>query len=339
MRRAAIQLFGTQLVAAGALGLPAVGAALALMEQLFPDLEINKLIRENFAKMAGDDEELGGVVADVALRGLPHMIPNGPDLSSRYALGNVMGVSNYDGFSLSTLVGPTGNLFKSLTGGVQELSQGQLGAAAQSALPLAFKNLIRLYREDGTLRNERGSPLIGDLSTGEKLGYALGFNPQRVARMQESNRLQSRSEEIALYKYQKLQKQIVETFESEGPNAARNLVMASSNEDPSILHANLARAVAKRIVDRQTPVDLRRKIGSRTAGSGQQLLQASQNSMPPPQEVQRYAMQKQLEQLLGVPGQGRLSASELSQKGRLDQFLLENPFVPLFEAKRRLGIR
>ena len=203
-QKAAVQLVGTQLLAAGALGLPFVGAAIALLEQLFPTIELNRALREGAANLAGDDEELGGVVSDIALRGLPQSLPNGPDVGSRYALGNVLGTSSYDGFSLESFVGPTASLFHNVGRGVGFVSQGETLRGVESAVPQAFKRIMKLYREEGDVRDSAGRTLVNDLSMGEQVSLAIGFTPQRVSRLRDFARLQSRANEVGTIEYKRV---------------------------------------------------------------------------------------------------------------------------------------
>jgi len=45
-RKAGVQMLSTQLAAAGLLGLPFVSGMVALLNQMFPNLELNKKLRE-----------------------------------------------------------------------------------------------------------------------------------------------------------------------------------------------------------------------------------------------------------------------------------------------------
>lgn len=336
-QKAAVQLVGTQLLAAGALGLPFVGAGIALLEQLFPTLELNRALRESVAGLAEDDSELGGVLADVTLRGLPQMLPNGPDVGSRYALGNVLGTSSYDGFSLESFVGPTASLFHNIGRGIQHVSKGDISRGVESAVPQAFKRVMQLYRDEGDVRDTAGRTLVNDLTMGEQTLLAIGFTPQRVSRLRDFSRLQSRANEVATLEYKKIIEKAAEAQARGDSTGARTILASAAAADPTFQQPVAARSVATALERRAFPIDPRTLANSRTGASASGLLQASQVTTDP-QELGRLLYRKQIERALGVPGQGRLTPSQLVAAQRIDALLSQNPFLSRSEARRLLGL-
>ncbi|HEU0046496.1 MAG TPA: hypothetical protein VFQ43_02675, partial [Nitrososphaera sp.] len=80
-RKAGVQMLGTQCALAGVLGLPFVSSAIAALDKAFPDLEVNKHLREWMHQIAGEDGENGNVLTDIGMTGIPSMM--GWDVQSR----------------------------------------------------------------------------------------------------------------------------------------------------------------------------------------------------------------------------------------------------------------
>lgn len=334
-KKAAIQLIGTQLVAAGALGLPFAGAAIALLEQM-TDMEVHRYARETLLKMFEDDEELGGIVSDIALRGLPHMLPNAPDVGSRYELGNILGTSSYDGFSLEALAGPTYSLFTNLARGIQAAQQGEMGEAFKEIMPQAFKKPIELIRNDGDIRSRAGQTYIDDLTGMEKVMYAIGFTPQRVAREREGERIIGRANQVASQQYQKLVRNVLERYEQKDIQGGRQLINDFAAKNDLVSVASIARSVAQAAEKRNFPVDLNRLPSSRVGDSLKRYL-AGYGQTNPANELERFTYRKQIEQLFGIPGQGQITPNQYLRAQRLDEVMRQNPFLSRVEAQNFIG--
>jgi hypothetical protein len=89
-KTALTHLLAAQVAAAGALGVPFIGTAIALIDQMFPSAEAGKHLRDFvngiIPKFLEDDEEDGGTIADIAMGGIPSMF--GWDFQSRLSMGN-----------------------------------------------------------------------------------------------------------------------------------------------------------------------------------------------------------------------------------------------------------
>src|SRR5204863_5728537 len=141
-----------QFALGGALGLPFVAAGMALLEQVFPGLDVRKGVREAFVNMAGDDEDMGHTVADGAMRGLFNLSP--VDIGSRFQLANLLGVSPYDGFSWANVPGPAANMMKNYVVAAGQASTGDFGQAARTAAPSSIKNILNLVHDDWAVRDK-----------------------------------------------------------------------------------------------------------------------------------------------------------------------------------------
>ena len=121
--------FAVQTAFAGVLGLPGAGAGLAVIDQVFPELEVNKNVRKWANMIFAGDEENGNAISDVAMMGIPSMF--GWDLQSRMSMGNLVpGVSEFNGFQPENLAGPAVHLGAQLFKGVSQALTGRPGEAA-----------------------------------------------------------------------------------------------------------------------------------------------------------------------------------------------------------------
>lgn len=317
-RKAAIVMFGTQLAAAGALGLPGIGAGIAVLEQIFPDLELNKLIRENLAKIGGDDQALGSFISDTALRGLPNQL-GGVDVGSRLSLGNnVLGLSSYDGFDVSNILGPSLNLFKNMAVGVTQATQGNLGGAVQSMVPPAYKKLIALGQGEGAIRDGQGKLLL-EPSMGEKFALMLGFQPKALSDLKDAKRIESRSQDIEKRKTIQFNSQVADALQSGDKSQLRNLLQGKLKEDETFDPRSAVRAAASLVEQRTQPLDLSRTSTSSTANT---LLSTYQGGTThAPTELQRLQLRKQIESSSGIPGIGRISAQDIHEAQMIDALM------------------
>tara|TARA_R110000782_G_scaffold146907_1_gene239608 strand:+ start:16310 stop:24628 length:8319 start_codon:yes stop_codon:yes gene_type:complete len=335
-KKAAVQLFGTQLLAAGALGLPFVGPMIALLEQMFPTLELNKELRTSAAGMIQDDESLGGIVADIALRGAAHSVPGAPDIGSRYAMSNIMGTSAYDGFSLEGFMGPTASLVNNIGRGIGQFSKGEISRGVESVLPTAFKRSIQLHRGEGTPRDQAGRPLVNDITMGEQAGMLLGFTPQRISRARDIARLQSRANEVGAIEYKRVIEKSRELQDNGDVDGARRVLEKHADENPLFSMKGGVRSVAKASENRQFAVDPRSLATSRSKDHNK-LLASSQIGVDP-QQLTRLLYRKRVESMLGMGQQGQLSQNELMKAARLDAILKENPFMSHIQGRQALGL-
>ena len=71
------QLLATQLALAGVMGVPFMGGALAVVNQAFPELEVNKRREGLGERIAGGSVEEPSTLSDMAMMGIPSMMRMG----------------------------------------------------------------------------------------------------------------------------------------------------------------------------------------------------------------------------------------------------------------------
>lgn len=330
-RRATVIMLGTQLAAAGALGLPGVGAGIAVLEQMFPDLELNKAIRENLAKLGGDDTELGAFISDIALRGVVNQL--GPvDIGSRFSMGNsILGASSYDGFDVKNILGPTYNLFSNMALGVQQAASGNTQGAVHNLVPPAFKKIVDLYSADGDIRDGKGNLLLKP-TFGEQFALAVGFRPKRVSDIQDAKRIESRSQEIEKRETMQFNNQLADALEAKDQGTLKTLLQQKAAQDDTFDPRSAIRAASVIVENRTMPVDLSRTVRSEGAGS---LLQSFQIGSQGPSEVQRLQLRKSLEASTGIPGLGTMSPRDVMTAQQVD--LLTKQGMTREQAKEKVS--
>jgi hypothetical protein len=106
---------------------------------------------------------------------------------------------------LVSLLGPTAALGTSAFRAVDLLNQGHYERALETASPAFVRNFLKANRfsSEGAL-SLNGDELIPDFSSGEIIGQALGFSPERLAQKQKANIEMKAAEQEILKKHQDL---------------------------------------------------------------------------------------------------------------------------------------
>lgn len=290
----------------GALSLPFAGALLAVVEQLFPELEtrrnLEEATRNAVAALLGDPA--AEFVADMALRGLPTVV-GGIDMSNRLALSNLLGVSPYDGFSWENFVGPAGSILGNMFRAIRDFNEGHVGHAFKSVVPSSLKPTVDLLIGKGVPITRGGEPII-HLNAAEKALYVLGFRPARLAKAKQAIMLAEQHDRVMQNK--------LATFHR---NLAARLV---AGEDPAKIAAEIElkkqeygdlfdvdeskRSVAEKATAMHFAFDPSRTGVRIGAPVRYQLARAA--GIPVSDEFERYQMKKALEAALGLRGRGRI---------------------------------
>src|SRR5258705_5595580 len=155
--------------------MPFAAAGVSLLNQAFPQLELNKNLRSLVQQLFDEDESHDKPFSDLAMSGIPSMF--GWDFQSRLSMGNtVPGVSEINGFQpdmMSSFV-PTNLLMKFIKGG-QKVSQGDLKGIGDM-MPTAVKHIVNAVRDDGKVRDYQDKPIAGGGRTmGELTWEVMGF--------------------------------------------------------------------------------------------------------------------------------------------------------------------
>jgi len=330
-KNAALKAFGqmamTQVALGGALSLPFTGATMALLEQMFPDANIKQGVKDTLAGMFTDDEEMGGLIADCALKGAPTRFM-GVDLSSRVALSNILGVSSYDGFSLPNLLGPSGAVFNGLVTGANQLASGNSGEALKSLMPVPYKNVIDLYNNQGAMRDKSGN-LIYDPTRKEKILYALGLRPTAVTSFREAQRNVERMEASKTRENANFFGQLANQMQQGDTAGVREALNQKHAEDPMFDPVAGGRRVVEELEKRLYPIDLAR-TGSLAGASDRQRVQNQLQDRGLPTETERVQTKIALGQQLGLPPvQSRL---QLNMASMVDHIRTMNPTLSRQEA-------
>ena len=329
-RVALAQLMGTQLFLAGAMGMPFVGAGLSLLNQAFPQWEINKRMRETLSQLDDETEDYGFLLSDVAMSGIPSMF--GWDMQSRLSMGNpVPGISEINGFQPEVLYGAPISLMTKFVKGGQKVSQGDL-EGVRDMMPPAAAKLWQLYNAQGKLTDYNGKP-VGDRSPGETVGMALGFQPTRMTKFNAANRMKIQNEA----EHRRETAQFNEDMGKKALDGRFGDIIQSINaraaEDEQFDPRRAAIAAAKAAVEWQFPRDLRNEVTRRSA----KVLQYFPLDRSQPSEVQKQELQGYILQHLGVPMKKR----DMAKYAIMDQLQVEHPDWSRIElgeeAERQLG--
>ncbi len=333
-RTALGQTLITQTALSGAMGLPFATATLALLEQCFPTLEASKTVEDTIRKMVGEDEEGGGMWSDIILRGIPYWKP-GIDLSSRLAVSNLMGLSPYDGFSLKNLMGPTASVLANINQAVRKGVEGQWAEAGETLLPTAWKNVVKLWRDDWVMRDSAGRELL-EPTPGELAWDMFGFRPRRLTDARNAVRMAQRGDEVWKRKNQLFHEEMAKRMMAGDTVGVQTALLDRQAEVDGYSAVAGARAVVDEVVDRTLPYDFARE-GIRVNAAQRQLL-ATRAGMPQVSEVQRLVTKKTLARQLGIPGSGAMSPRELRQAEIIDQLMMTNPLLSRQEAAQLAAV-
>lgn len=348
-RKSLKTMLATQFLGAGALGMPFVQAAMLLMENL-TGVEFEREMREGLAEMFEEDEEDEGLLSDAVMHGaanaiLGSMLPGDPDLGSRFAIGGVMGVNSYNGYSLEQMFGATGSVIKNVVNGSTEIARGNVAQGLIDMAPVAVKRIADTIKNEGELRDRNGALLI-DATFGEKIANAVGFAPQAVKKMRNTERLQARHEE-------KVRTDMIRKFDDltemymENPMGLREAVRDMADNDPKVQLARemgdrerakvefiaSQRAAAAKIADR-----LEKKIFPKDSGRNGTLRGTYGESTGTGQvtEVARMQLKAQVEQNLGLqPG---LTQRSMQRAAIIDRLMQQNPGLGRPEAAARADL-
>lgn len=326
-------MLAAQGMAGGLMGLPLVGAVTAVIEQLFPNVDAKKTMREGFASLGGDDEEMGHFFADLGMAGVFNATTN-TDVGSRFQLSTFLGVDPYKGFEWQNLAGPIGGILENFKKAAQLGSAGQISNAAEKVMPSGLRGLWRMMTEEGGFRDPQGRLIIEPTATEQAL-TAIGFRPKRLAQFYEKQELLKRSEATAGRQRQNLYSQLADKFLSGDVIGVRAGLLEMSREaldsggvfDPR----EGLEEVVKLAQQRKQPTDLTRASGANVREVGEISRLYPQGQVP--SETELYLQRKTFERIVPLPGAGQLSAAGLREAQAVDQLMKTNPRLTREEAR------
>jgi len=298
-RRALVQLGATQMAIAGTLGMPFVGAGLAVLNQMFPDLNAEEDLRETIALLGGHDRELGGLISRFATDGvLNQTLPI--DIASRYGIGNIAGLSSYDGWSMENLFGPVGSMLAQGWKGASNLVQGHMGQAFEDVVPIGFKNVLKLYRDDWKVMDSEGNLLLEPTQT-EAFMKAIGFAPASLGKAYKANRMLARGRKIEARERKAFRTEIADLFEEGDIGQARQKLVEKQMADPTFDPNYEVRQISQQLIGRR----FQQNIGDKEVGTLMGVEPGQSDSL------ERLRQVDQIKQALGF---GRPSTKKARQR-------------------------
>jgi hypothetical protein len=330
-RVALVQLLAVQTALAGALGVPFAGAAVAGINQVFPELEVNKNLKKWTNMLFAGDAEQGNVISDVAMNGIPSMF--GWDLKSRLSMGNLLpGMSEFNGFHPETLAGPAVNMGAQLFKGIGQALTGQPGEALITLMPPVAKKFVGLAADGFKVRDYNDRPVL-DPTGGEMVGMALGFQPSRLTEWNTMQRVALGAEKMEAQR-KKMFTQDLANQALEGKfGDIRQTLRQKVQEDPNFKWEDAARSAARAAVELQFPRDLRRE-GSGSEEYAKTLRMFNMN-VDLPTEMQRKQFEAQVLQNLGL----RPDVRSLRRAQTVDALRAQNPRMTRYELNRLADAR
>jgi hypothetical protein len=326
-RKAFLTQLGLQFAVAGALGMPFVSGALALINQVDPSLEINKNVRGLMQQFFAEDGKDGHLLTDMMMSGLPSQL--GWDMQSRLSSGELIpGVSERDGFQISNLFGVPASLATQMAEGVKQIMNGQ-GAGLMAFVPPGLRSQIRLAT--GTAgEDNKGRAVLNDMTPGEGLGLALGMRPTRLRQFNDAQRMEKQAEEQdAIRKGRWRQKAAQQVLKGEFGSVMGEL-KSQLAENPKLDVAGEVRQIAKYAEDQAFPRDLRREA----KGDNRSELLRMWNLAPSmPTEEQRLQFRMKVEQQFGVRGD---SGKALVNARMMDELRKQRPDATRAELRAML---
>lgn len=303
-RKALWTMLGAQLGAAGLMGMPFVGALTALYEEFSGD-DLRGDIYESLDEVTNDplltQAASHGVASALAERlGIP------ADLHSRFAIGGLLGFNSYDGFSASSLLGPTAGMVNSLWNMGSTFSQERdLRKALDAGGPTGLRSIAKALDEELPLRGE------------SRLGTLLGFKSSNIRKEQEFERIAQKRNEKAARDVSHAARRIQENLGRGSQYVQAKVIeeakkLLGEDQSPEAMKSmisKLASKVRQYEEEKRLPPDLRRTATAQTAEPLGQLARAMGVNLPQSQEVDRELLKQGVYRLMGLPTRSRLTSA------------------------------
>ncbi len=326
--KAGATMFVTQLAFGGVLGLPLVAAGLAALEQVFPGFNAMDLMRggaEQFGKLVSNDSDWGHTVADGAMRGALNVGP--ADVGSRFQLGNLLGVSPYDGFSWANLMGPAANMLGGYVKAVGSASQGNWYDASQNALPVSMRQIARLVHDDFNVRDKAGR-LVEETSPVERAFALAGFKPKAATDYYERQHIQQRIDENYAKKAQTVRSDAANMLTQGDVAGARTRILQGMEEAGPYDPIEMARSAAQLAVEMGSVSE--RRHGTRATAERLAQLAGLYPKGANIGEVQRVLQQTSMMSQMGF---GRPNMGQMRTASLVDALMAQNPKLSLTQAR------
>jgi hypothetical protein len=321
-RKAFVYGLAAQAVLAGGLGLPGVGQGIALLNQA-TGLDLKGWLRQNLAKLFDEDEDSGGLLTNLALRGVAQAV-SPIDPSNRAAIAvPFVGVDPYKGFSIAALAGAPGSSVEDFVKGLFALAQGD-SVGYQKMLPSVLKGPAALVQGEGDVRDNRGG-LLQSLSPAERWMTGLGLPSSRIQRARDTADTLKKQQAQAQREKERMVDELAKLVRSGNTTEVQRRMLELRKSDPALDLRSLAKSVANRVQAQTIPYDVRRdmNVGADMAGLQGRL---------PSTEGLRRQVSYDVESSLGFAPSFNPQAD--AQAAAVDRLLDSNPFLTRAEALR-----
>lgn len=329
--------FATQMGLAGAMGLPFAAAGLAAIEKL-TGIQANSALRQGLASLAGDDEELGGLFADVALNGAANQLL-GVDVGGRTGLSSVLGTSAYSGFAFKDLLGPAPSVFENMANATLSLSQGEVAKGITELVPQSFKHAAQLLDSQRTYGKpqimDKGNNLIMEPSNMEALMYVIGLQPSKLRNYRGEQKLMLTADEAGAQLHDRDFDSLAQRVLAGDTQSTIDYIQAQQASNPAIDPATMLSSIAERAVAMQQPKDLLAG-GNQQSWNDRAAIASTFPQGPRQSELQKLIAKEQILAQMGYPfGKKPAGAEEYTQAAMLDQMVGQG--TPRGQAAQKLS--
>jgi hypothetical protein len=270
--KSAMILWGTQLVAAGLMGLPGAGSAIGLIKQFLPGLEIEKNIKTFIANLAGEDAALGHTLSNTFIHGIVNQL-TGLDISSRVGLGNMFGVSGFDGVSISSLLSAPGGILEGTLRAKEKIDKGYIAEGVIDMLPIALRNIVKMAYNRGATYDSAGN-LMHQAKGMENFAQAIGFTPASLALSREQNRMHGITEQVSAARLNETVSAATRKYATGQIAEARQIINDYLVKNPGVSPESVVNSVARRVVKRENERQPSAGASARTAKSRGEIARA-----------------------------------------------------------------
>jgi hypothetical protein len=335
-RKAFATMLTAQAAGAGLLGLPLAGAMMQIVEDVF-GTEVVAPTYEAIASLAGDDQELGSTIADIAMNGMANQMLK-VDVGSRLGQGSLGPFNAYNGFELKSLFGATGGLVKNIYDGVKQISQDGV-TLDNPIIPSGIRKPLELYANKGNFTDRQGN-LLMEPNQAEQVAYFFGFNPKELSDIKQRDRLMRQADLVSKNARRKEYEGFANMLLEGNPTAVRQALLERQQSDSTFDIESAYRSIVDIAVQRTLPDTALDRGSEASAGRRQQIANVVGPKTPRALEVAKAQIQSAL--LSALNGRPVMPNNrELLKNQVLDQILQQNPTMPralaLRLVERQLG--
>lgn len=300
-RKAFQTMILAQVGAAGLLGLPFVGAGIALMEELLGEDIKGKMI--NALDEVTNDPMLTRVFTHGMGATLTESLGIPADMHSRFALSSFLGTNAYDGMSAKSFMGPSVAMFSSMFNLAGQVMQGdKMEKALSVSGPGGVKRLVEALGEDFQRDNPEANLAMS----------MLGFRSSQMVKRKEWEQITRKQELEARRNLEKSALNVSNALQVSPLEGRKALLVEADNLLPQGMDyqeqikqrqqnvKDLIQKVSELEANRVGPQDVRRLMPGRIAPVASQTAQSMGVQMTNPMEVARALAQQQTRSQLGA---------------------------------------